>query len=352
MFLPELDIFVGNVFIIDWEIFKLWLDGHSGHSAVSLLQQRGTLLAGATLDMLHGDVMDHYRSFSTLERLLEVPTLFVEQRVLQISPNDQMDIIEKYYDFDDAVMRELIGKKPSSKLRKELDDVCDKTGVLVRSCRRQFDNVRRIYKQVDEMTGNVLDNIRQQFLLPDPLARRYAAILFLDWVRFETHKRKLAHLTFNDFFVCADALLRHWADEECELDKEFFQDLREIKAMLDREKEAKAVTLRKLEGGRLSTDAAGDLSQNFRCLFRSLVNIATGLYRSRELKDLFIDLQEKVVEPCKSARWTLQDMDAFLAAINFDVSEIDTFRRETDLPILWRRYLRAVGPCVLQLFAS
>ena len=41
----------------------------------------------------------------------------------------------RYYDFDDAVMRELIGKKPSSKLRKELDDVCEKTGVLVRSCR-------------------------------------------------------------------------------------------------------------------------------------------------------------------------------------------------------------------------
>lgn len=41
----------------------------------------------------------------------------------------------RYYDFDDAVMRELIGKKPSSKNRKELDDVCDKTGVLIRSCR-------------------------------------------------------------------------------------------------------------------------------------------------------------------------------------------------------------------------
>ena len=67
----------------------------SGPSAVSLLQQRGSLTPGATLDMLHGDVMDHYRSFSTLERLLEVPTLFVEQRVLQISPNDQTDIIEK-----------------------------------------------------------------------------------------------------------------------------------------------------------------------------------------------------------------------------------------------------------------
>ena len=46
------------------------------------------------------------------------------------------------------------------------------TVLALRFClRRQFDNVRRIYKQVDEMTGNVLDNIRQQFLLPDSLAR-------------------------------------------------------------------------------------------------------------------------------------------------------------------------------------
>jgi len=202
------------------------------------------------------------------------------------------------------------------------------------------------------MTGNVLDNIKQQFLLPSSLARRYTAILFLDWIRFETHKRKLAHLTFQDFFVCADALLVHWADQECELDKEFFQDLREIKVLLDKEKEVKAVTLRKLEGGKLSTDAAGDLAQNFRSLLRSLVSMATSLYRSRELKDLFIDLQEKIVEPCKAARWTLRDMEALLAAINFESTEIDAFRREPELSILWRRYLRAVSPCLLQLFAS
>ena len=46
-----------------------------------------------------------------------------------------LGFVARYYDFDDAVMRELIGKKPSSKLRKELDDVYEKTGVLVRSCR-------------------------------------------------------------------------------------------------------------------------------------------------------------------------------------------------------------------------
>ena len=39
------------------------------------------------------------------------------------------------------------------------------------------------------------------------------------------------------------------------------------------------------------------------------------------------DLQEKIVEPCRCARWTLQDLEAFISAINFDVTEIETFSR-------------------------
>jgi len=41
----------------------------------------------------------------------------------------------RYYDFDDAVIRELLGKKLSSRHRKDLDEVSEKTGVVLRSCR-------------------------------------------------------------------------------------------------------------------------------------------------------------------------------------------------------------------------
>jgi hypothetical protein len=41
----------------------------------------------------------------------------------------------RYYEFDDAVIRELLGKKLSSRHRKDLDEVSEKTCVLLKSCR-------------------------------------------------------------------------------------------------------------------------------------------------------------------------------------------------------------------------
>jgi len=73
--------------------------------------------------------------------------------------------------------------------------------------RRQFDNVKRIFKAVEEIPGNVTNNIKQNFLLSDELARKYAAIVFLACLRFETSKRKLQYLNFNDFFECAQVRL-------------------------------------------------------------------------------------------------------------------------------------------------
>ena len=45
----------------------------------------------------------------------------------------------RYFSFDEHcfVVRELLGKKLSSRLRNNLDDIADKTGVPLKSCRRQ-----------------------------------------------------------------------------------------------------------------------------------------------------------------------------------------------------------------------
>jgi hypothetical protein len=37
--------------------------------------------------------------------------------------------------------------------------------------RRQFDNVKRVFKVVDDMQGSVVQNIKNNFLLPEELAR-------------------------------------------------------------------------------------------------------------------------------------------------------------------------------------
>jgi hypothetical protein len=37
--------------------------------------------------------------------------------------------------------------------------------------RRQFDNVKRVFKVVEDMQGSVVQNIKTNFLLPEELAR-------------------------------------------------------------------------------------------------------------------------------------------------------------------------------------
>lgn len=88
-----------------------------------------------------------------------------------------------------------------------MDEVAEKTGVRLKSCRRQFDNVKRIFKVVEEMPGRVTNNIRQYFLLPDELARKYAVIVFVACLRFETAKRRIQYLNFTDFFECSQVKL-------------------------------------------------------------------------------------------------------------------------------------------------
>lgn len=131
---------------------------------------------GAPLELVASDVLDHYRTYSLLERLLFAPTKLSEQPSFQLEPFSQHLLIEKYYNLDDTVAREILGKKLSSRYRKDLDEVADRTGIRLKSCRRQFDNVKRIFKCVEELPGNVTNNIKQNFLLPDELAR-YSAML-------------------------------------------------------------------------------------------------------------------------------------------------------------------------------
>lgn len=46
-------------------------------------------------------------------------------------------IFNSYFEFDKVVMREILGKKMSAKLRKDMEDVSEKTNVSLKSCRRQ-----------------------------------------------------------------------------------------------------------------------------------------------------------------------------------------------------------------------
>ncbi|KAL7978265.1 hypothetical protein Chor_014804, partial [Crotalus horridus] len=145
--------------------------------AVSLRLRSGILeQTGATVDVLQSDTMDHYRTFYMLERLLHSPP--------------------KYYAFNDAFVREVLGKKLSKGTKKDLDDISAKTGVTLKSCRRQ--------------------------------TRDYAAIVFFANSRFETGKKKLQYLSFEDFAYCAEQMIENWTLGAME----FLQGLKELKVLI------------------------------------------------------------------------------------------------------------------------
>nr|XP_045619370.1 acidic fibroblast growth factor intracellular-binding protein-like [Procambarus clarkii]XP_045619371.1 acidic fibroblast growth factor intracellular-binding protein-like [Procambarus clarkii] len=365
--MPEVDIFVGNYTIIDQDVFELWVQGYSVVETVSVLQQRGELETwGATLELLTSDTADHYRTFGMLEKLLLTPTKLAEEWTFQLEPAVQKMVIQKYYEFDDIVIREILGKKLSGRTRKDLDDVAEKTGVLLRSCRRQFDNVKRIFKQVDEMTGSVVTNIQSVFLLPTRLAKKYAAIVFIINNRFETSKRKLNYLTFEDFSICASLMMSTWTTagplvsgnnhapdgrDDTDFDRDFLIELRDFKLLLDREKEHRNVTLSHLRG-KIPDRMCSEVENNFKVYSRGIINIGCALNNSRDMRDFFVDAVERVVDPCRQARWKGTELEIFLQVYTDAGSALDIMGSNNSLRITWERYMNTMRGCICQLYHS
>lgn len=115
----DVDVFISNYTLVDPEIYELWIEGHAGKihmfiatsivnlffnwfqisasDAVGILNQRGLgQLTGATIELIASDVLDHYRTYSLLEKLLSNPNKLHEQLAFQIEPQTRSLLIEKY----------------------------------------------------------------------------------------------------------------------------------------------------------------------------------------------------------------------------------------------------------------
>ena len=183
-------------------------------------------------------------------------------------------MIESYHSLDPGFSREILGRKLNSKLRKDLDEVSEKTGILVRSCRRQFDNIKKVFKAVEDVAPkNYVNTILNTFELSKSLAEKYAALVFAGNIsqfhekkivfelnftnlfaasfRLELTKKKLAYLTFDQVKQVILMLVNEWGDkdeaQEPTLDKEFLASLKDIKVLLDREKEHKNAVISALK---------------------------------------------------------------------------------------------------------
>lgn len=345
---PDIDIFVGSNTIIDLTLYELWLKSLLPSEAV---KQRKKEHKGISSDLLMSDILDQYRTLGLMEKYLKNPLTLANQLSFQLSESMRKELIIRYFRFNDAVIRELLGKKLSRSTYQSMDEISEKTGVNLRYCLRQFDNCRRVFKTVEDMPGSLVENISQQFLLPKDLSWAYATVVFLASNKFECTKRKLSHMSLNDFIVCVQQLSEHWTsssdsdftagDINIDIDREFLHDLRGAKFLSsDRETIEK---LKECYPGRKTEEFAATC----RTLCRGIPAIGSGLYHTKDLRDLFVDIVEKIVEPAHSAQWTDVMLREFLnnfTEITNEHSQMGVIRPA------WSKFMNVLNCCVIQAF--
>lgn len=93
------------------------------------------------------------------------------------------------------------------------------------------------------------------------------------------------------------------------------------------------------------------LSEYFRAYWRSLITIAINLHRTRELRCLFMELSEKLIEPWRQNQWQLETVKLFLPAVTQSVLDLEV-AREQEIRCLWDRYMQVISSCLIKMYHS
>jgi hypothetical protein len=351
----ELDVFVGNYAIIDWEVYSLWLSGRSIAEAVTVFVRDNRVLITdhhVSQDIIVSDFEDNWRLFSTLETALYSQESTLPLQLLDSAAKKR--VIESYHSLDAVFCREILGRKLNSKLRKDLDELSEKTGIFVRACRRQFDNIRKVFKAVEDVAPkNYVSSISSNFGLSKNLSEKYAALVFAASFRLEMGKKKLAFLTFDQVKVVSLMLINDWGDkdeaQEPTLDREFLSSLKDIKILLDKEKEHRNAVLTKLKNNEMSQTTLNDLEANYKPITRSIVSFAQNLSSNKDVKEVFVQLVEKPIEAFKSIGASPATVDLFLRAYG-DVIKDNTVMVDSDLKCLIGKFMRTATPAILAIY--
>ena len=95
-----------------------------------------------------------------------------------------------------------------------------------------------------------------------------------------------------------------------------------LQALQERDKEHRNVVCSRLQqmshasssvvGHQLTTKACQEFESGFKGLTRGVIGVAVGLSHNKEVKDFFVQLLEKLVEPLRAMQVTKADIDVFL----------------------------------------
>lgn len=364
---------------VDIDLFTCWSEGKSAQEALMTYKGGGGINGGFVLefdhsngltslessDMLKFHIADQYRLFDILEHYLRNPILLSDQTLCIIPPSLRTVLIDKYWDLDATLAREILNKK-LSKNRNHLEDASEATGLKLRKVTRQFDNISRIFNVYDEDPEdyNLYSFIRTQYLLGHNQAVQYTNIVFLLYSKFNlTAKRRLQRASCDTLSYCVplilafltldsatfyqlvqndlaqDALLlendRHCWNlvwrlypmvQPAEPDKQMLINLRDLRTAMTTElldagiKAVKnklgAALVRRIDSG----FSLGGSNSRLRTIIKSLFLLGANLSQSREYRDLFEDILTKLAEPMEEVGLSAPEMGAVLGACSLVVT--------------------------------
>jgi len=353
-------VFVGDPPVFDQTVFDLWLSNLSIEKATSVrLRDRSALVAPMENQetLLLDDTWDQYRTYNLLQHYLSCPMLFLESSPIPLAPDIRSTMIALYYDVDLLVARHILGKKLDQ--RRDYEDLVEATGYTVGYCRRHYENFRRVYKQVVAVlksgksgesgskqksgecgsTLTLKHVIQTHFKLAPCLAKKYSVIVFLCKHRFETLKKKLLALEFADFAEITCEMMDNWTgNSKFQIEIQFLDNLRHISEQL---KESRVITEYHALMHRAFDNPSSDLvNSKFAPLLKTLLKISCRLTASKELRDLFLDIYEKVNEPYKSDK----DLRLFLEKLieTYPQLRCATALGKDALHNAWKSFLRVV----------
>ncbi|KAI8848973.1 acidic fibroblast growth factor binding protein [Chytridium lagenaria] len=322
--------FVGTQFTLDRTVWHLWLMGLSVEAASQFIRKKNRALPDEASAKIF--VLSQFRNFEMLESFLHRPRSLLTQLIFPLSPETVQYLVDTYYSFEPKVLREVLGKKLSSRARKELDDAHEKSRVPMQGCRRMFDNLRRLMKRVEDAEGDMQKIIQSDFLIQKELASKYSHVIFINIHRLDCSKKKLANMSFDDFEQVGSLLMQYCTSQTTaavpDMDVALAQDARDLKAVMFNRKEV-LEEYRLIIQTRLQASERANIFEkcgvsSFKVLLRNVFSIGSGLSYTKELKDIFTSLVEKVLEPCQSFGWSASDVELFFTLAIQEFSSLES----------------------------
>ncbi|KAG0370571.1 acidic fibroblast growth factor binding protein [Gamsiella multidivaricata] len=357
--MSEWMVTASSAVVLDESILQLWLLGHNVDQATIL--RMPAIQPPVPSRVLKSYITSQYRTYEMMHHYLHHPRHFAGQFMFPLSHSAKQHLIERYYSFDESVIREILGKKLNSRTRKDLDEVHEKTGVKLTSCRRQFDNLKRVMKRVEDAEGRTLiQDIEHQFLLPHHLASQYAHILFIADNKFDTFRKRLSCYQFSDFEYCSAILMQYFTapttDTLPEFDPQLAQDLRDLKSLLLNDR-AVLDEFRNRVSNALASESSHPpvlerIQSNFKIILRNMLSIGGLINQQKEVRNIFGEIAEKIVDAFIQVGWSVLDMECFFDCMIAELQNLTTLasRYRKRYGASWIQLVMGIKLCSIRLY--